>query len=248
MTLAALAVAVVAILTWTGASTGRARVRLAVFGAVWFAIVAGLSLAGVFARPAGLGTLALGLALVTPILVGTGLFAFSRSVRGFVLRIPLVVLVAVNIGRVLGVFLVALHAAGRLPPTFALSAGLGDIFVSLAAVPLAWAIYRGIPGWRPLALAWNTIGVLDLAVAVSLGIGSAAESPIRFIFERPDSGLLATLPWSMIPGFLVPIYLLTHFTVFVHLTKSAMAVSHQEARAPRPLGRASGMPGPGRVV
>jgi hypothetical protein len=243
MSLTGLAVAVIAILIWTGAQTGSARVRLAVLGALWFAAVAGLSLAECSRAP-GIRNPSPRLTLVTPILVGAGLFAFSRSAREFVLHIPPAVLVAVNFGRIVGAFFVALYAAGRLPPTFALSAGLGDIYIGLEAVPLASAIYREIPGWRPLTLAWNTIGVLDLVVAVTLGIGSAAQSPLRFIFERPESSLLATLPWSMIPGFLVPIYLLMHFTVFVHLTKSAAAASP----APRRLSRAPEMVGPGRAL
>jgi hypothetical protein len=40
---------------------------------------------------------------------------------------PLAVLVAIHAGRVLGVFFLLLLAAGRLPPTFAMVAGWGDL-------------------------------------------------------------------------------------------------------------------------
>jgi hypothetical protein len=93
-----------------------------------------------------------------------------------------------------GVFTHVGPATGRLPPTFALTAGWGDIFVAATALPLAWAIHRRAAGWRPLALAWNAVAALDLVVAVSLGIGSAPDSPVRFIFESPDSGAATTLP------------------------------------------------------
>ena len=94
------------------------------------------------------------------------------------------------------------------------------MLVGATAVPLAWAIHRRAPGWRALALGWNALGLLDLATAVSLGVGSAAGSPLRFIFESPGSGAIVTLPWAMIPGFLVPVFMLVHLTVFAQLAVS----------------------------
>ena len=220
MTLTALAVVGVSALIVAGARDGAGRRRLALFAAAWFVTIASLAAAGTFARPAGAGTLAIGAAVATPILAGLIAFARSRSVRAFVFGVPLAVLVAVHVGRFLGGFFVALHSAGRLPPTFALTAGWGDIFVAAAALPLAWAIHRRAPGWRPLTLAWNALAMIDLATAVSLGVGSAPDSPLRFIFESPNSGAIATLPWVMIPGFLVPVYMLTHLAIFAQLAVS----------------------------
>jgi hypothetical protein len=156
-------------------------------------------------------------AVVAPILVGLTAFARSRSIRAFAFGIPLAVLIGVHVGRFVGGFFVALHAAGRLPPTFALTAGWGDIFVAATAAPLAWLIHRRAAGWRSLTWAWNSIAFLDLVTAVSLGVGSAPDSPVRFIFEIPDAGAVGSLPWLMIPGFLVPLYLLTHGIIFAQL-------------------------------
>jgi hypothetical protein len=82
---------------------------------------------------------------------------------------------------VLGMFFVLLFDAGRLPPTFALTAGWGDIAVAAAAVPLAWAIRHQASRWRPLTFASNILGFADLVTAVTLGVGSAPNSPVRFI-------------------------------------------------------------------
>jgi hypothetical protein len=133
------------------------------------------------------------------------------------LSIPLPVLVAVNAARVLGFFFLLLLAARRLPPTFALSAGWGDIVVALAAIPLAWAIQQRAVGWQPLTLVWNTLGLLDLVAAVTLGVGSATDSPMRFIYEAGSSGTMGSLPWLLIPGFLVPLFLLTHVAIYAQL-------------------------------
>jgi hypothetical protein len=108
-------------------------------------------------------------------------------------------------------------AEGRLPPTFATYAGWGDIGVAVLAVPLAWAVHARVAGWRALTLAWNTLGLLDLLVAVTLGVGSATASPLRFIHESPESSTMATLPWVLVPGFLVPVYVLTHLAIFAQL-------------------------------
>jgi hypothetical protein len=62
-------------------------------------------------------------------------------------------------------------------------------------------------------------GAYCLLSAVTLGIGSAPNSPVRFIFERPDSGAIASLPWVLIPGILVPLYLLTHLAIFAQLAE-----------------------------
>ncbi len=219
--LTSIAVLLVGALILAGERDGERRSLLALLAVAWFVGIVGLAARGVFSRPTGIGTPAIGAAVVAPILVGLIAFARSRSARTFALGIPLTVLVGVHAGRLLGTFFLALHAAGRLPPTFALTAGWGDILVGALAVPLAWTIHRRSRGWRGLALAWNTMALLDLVTAVSLGVGSAPDSPVRFIFESPNSGVLGTLPWVLIPAFMVPLYMLTHAAIFAQLAVGA---------------------------
>jgi hypothetical protein len=137
-------------------------------------------------------------------------------------------MVAVQAGRLLGAFFLLLHADGRLPWTFAAGAGWGDITIAALAVPLAWAVHRRTAGWWTATLIWNALGFLDLVGAVTLGIGSAPGSPLQFLNEHPDSGTMGTLPWLLVPGFLVPIYLLLHLAVFARLARE------REATAPVP--------------
>lgn len=226
----AIAVMGVGALILAGARGGAARSGLALVAAAWFALIVSFAAAGLFARSAGVGTLAIGAAVVTPVILGLIGFARSQAIRGFAQGIPLDVLVGVHAGRLLGVFFLGLYATGRLPATFALAAGWGDIFVGATALPLAWAVRRRVAGWRSLTWAWNTIGTFDLVNAVALGVGSA-DSPLRFIFERPDSGAIGTLPWVLIPGFLVPVYLLTHLTLYARLAGATKAESLPLRRA-----------------
>ena len=181
----------------------------------WLAVVTGLAAAGVFS--AASRTPAIGAAVLAPVVIGVAVAGRVSALRTLALGIPLPVLVGVHVGRLLGAFFLVLLAEGRLPPTFALSAGWGDIAVAALAVPLAWAIHRRVAGWQALTLAWNSIGFLDLVTAVTLGVGSAPGSPLRFIFESPASSTMGSLPWLLIPGFLVPLYLLTHLAIFAQL-------------------------------
>ncbi len=209
----------VAILTIAIPLDTTLRPRVAAGAAAWFAGVGSLAALGVFSREIT-GTATLGVVILTPIMLFLIASARSAAVRRLALSTPLALLVALHAGRVFGLFFLLLLDAGRLPPTFAMSAGWGDIAVSVAALPLAWAIQHQVTGWRPLTFIWNLLGFADLVTAVTLGVGSAANSPVRFIFESPNSGALASLPWVLIPGVLVPLYLLMHLAIFGQLARA----------------------------
>ncbi len=194
------------------------RSKFAAAAGVWFVVIALLGAVGEFSNEGG-GTLAIGLAVMTPVVLLSFAARHSPTLRRVALRTPLAVLVGIHAGRLLGVFFLLLLDAGRLPPTFAMTAGWGDIAVALAALPVAWAIHSGVRGWPVLTLAWNLMAFVDLVTAVTLGVGSAPNSPIRFIFESENPGTIAFLPWVMIPGVLVPLYLLTHVAIFAQLTE-----------------------------
>ena len=139
--------------------------------------------------------------------------AFRRAV----LSIPLVALVGINGVRVAGVFFLMLHAEGRLAAPFSTSAGWCDIIAGAIAIPLAVRLaWKGaVPRW--LLIGWNALGTLDLFTAVALGALSTAGTPFRIFTEAPGTVAMGTLPWMLIPAFLVQLFLLTHLAVFVGL-------------------------------
>ncbi len=196
----------------------------------WFVLMTALSAAGVFvattSRPPTIG-----LGVFPPILIGGLALALSRRVRAAALAIPQPWLVAIQSLRVLGVVFLILLGRGVLPGQFALPAGWGDFAVGAAAPAVAFALATGKP-WAPrVAVAWNVLGILDLAVAV--GIGSlSAESSIRVFSSAPSTGALAELPLSMIPVFGVPIFVLLHIASLVGLRSSAA----RRGAAPSPHG------------
>lgn len=199
-----------------GADEPATRRRFGWVAGAWFVAMVAVGGAGLFTL-AGAGALAVGAVLATSLVWALLAYRRSPALRSMVGNVPTAGLVAINAFRLFGVLFVALHAAGRLPPTFALTAGIGDMVVALAAIPLAWMIRRGAAGWRTATVAWNAIGMADLIVAVILGVGSAANSPLRFIHEVPESGTIGNLPWVLIPTFLVPLYLLSHVAIFAKI-------------------------------
>jgi hypothetical protein len=69
---------------------------------------------------------------------------------------------------------------------------------------------------RPLVFGWNVMGIADLVNAIALGALSA-PGPLQVFSGPPDSSPMTTLPWLMIPGFLVPCLLFLHVVIFARL-------------------------------
>jgi hypothetical protein len=198
------------------AASPRGKAIFAFVLAAWFSAAVAVGAAGVL-MPDRLGTPGVGAAVLLPILIAAWLSLQWTSLKQALLGIPLAVFIAVNAVRVFGLFFVIHYAEGRLPAPFAPSAGWGDVFVGATALPVAWLVARRANGWRAAALVWNTIGFADLVLAVALGIMSAQDSPMQLFAGGPDTTLMAMLPMFLIPGFLVPLLMLTHLAVLQRL-------------------------------
>jgi hypothetical protein len=218
VTLTTLAFLIPAVLIAASPLQAAARGRLAAGLLAWFVLLIALGATGLFAVTNG-GTPAVGAAVVLPVIVGLIAARYSAAVRAFIAEVPLAWLAAIHVGRLFAIFFLMLYAVGRLPQTFALVAGWGDILIAVAAPVVAWAIYRRAAGSRGLALTWNTLGFADLVLAVTLGVGSAVDSPVRFIYEAASSGTMSSLPWLIVPGFMVPLYLMTHLAIYHRLSR-----------------------------
>jgi hypothetical protein len=67
--------------------------------------------------------------------------------------------------------------------------------------------------------------MLDLVVAVSLGLTSSNGFPLRLIHGGAGSAAITTLPWSLVPLVLVPTFLIGHGIVFAHVRAQAASRS-----------------------
>jgi hypothetical protein len=205
----------------------------------WFVIVVILAATGALQNEHGIGTPGLGLAVAVPIALMWLALMRDPSLRERLDHAPLATLVGIHAVRILGVSFLVLQASHRLPVPFAPVAGWGDIVAGLAAIPVALLVYQQSKGWRPALTAWNLFGLADLIAAVSLGVLSS-PGPLRRIFAEPGTGLMSTLPWLLIPGFIVPLLAITHLVIFYRLTKLAHVPSgRSEGRSERSTVRMS---------
>jgi hypothetical protein len=226
--LTASAALVIDVLAFTLAATRRGRIEAAALLAVWFAFVVFLGAT----RVLNVGPPpALAAAVILPVVALCVAFFYSPSIKAAAMAMPLPALEAVHAARILGISFVLLYAAGRLPAPFAPIAGWGDILVGVAALPVAWAMSRFGARMRRLALVWNALGLLDLVTAIGLG-ATSAPGPIQIFTGPPDSAIMTTLPWLLIPAFLVPSYMFFHIVIFYRLTRrSASTIANPTSGA-----------------
>jgi hypothetical protein len=219
---------VIAALSVVMGHTTAQRLKYSTLLSGWFVIVVILAATRALHYEHGIGVPGVGLAVAVPIVLMWLALMRAPSLREGLDHAPLAALVGVHVVRILGVSFLVLQAGNRLPAPFAPVAGWGDIVAGVAAVPVAWLVHRQARGWRATLTAWNLFGLADLMAAVGLGVLSS-PGPLRRIFAEPGTGLMSTLPWLLIPGFLVPLLGTTHLAIFYRLTKPAHGRASIEA-------------------
>jgi hypothetical protein len=208
---------------------------LVIGGAVvigWFALAIVLARAGVWEttsddalRPPNI---AFGIAV--PTILGS-LLVRSQTFKRWIGRVPLHVLVGVQLYRVLGGLFLIAYAQGDMPGEFALPAGIGDILVGLGAVIVAVVLLkRGEQRARSLVLAWCAFGILDLVVAVATGFLSA-PSPLQQLAIDDPNAAIVSYPFVLIPTFLVPVSIILHVYVIARLRTVAAPRTNWSVRA-----------------
>jgi len=188
--------------------------------AVWFFIAVALGTSGALTGN-GQPPIGIGLAIALPVILFVVDRRFGGHVLGGLARLELPALIAAQTFRVGGVFFLIAWWGGTLPGGFALSAGLGDIAVGLAAPFIAAAVAARRPHHLALARIWNVLGTLDLVTAVSLGV-LHARSPIGLLAGPVTTDVMARYPLSLIPTFAVPLALMLHISTYRRLGTGAV--------------------------
>ena len=181
-----------------------------VFG--WF--VFALSAAALHLFDNALNRIGVSVALAAglPLIVFFLWLAASTRFREFARSLNPRVLTWWQTARILGVVFVILEAQQLLPARFALSAGYGDIFIGATAWFAATKLAN--PRTRALFILWQTLGIADLVSAVALGVTAGL-----FQSAGPSMHLVTVLPLSLIPTFLVPLFLMFHLISIAQVSK-----------------------------
>lgn len=194
------------------------NVAVSIVLAVWLAAILLLGNAGTFAVTAGHPPLPIAIGLAVPIFFVYFLYRQNQIFRNWVLNIPPVLIASLMAWRFVGFEFIGLYVHDILPGFFALPAGIGDMFMGITAPWVALKLVRQ-PDFSSSRyfVVWNLIGIMDLVLALALGITGAliATGAVGEISTAPVSHL----PLVIIPVYLVPLLLMLHITALLQAWK-----------------------------
>ena len=98
-----------------------------------------------------------------------------------------------------------------MPPQFAYPAAIGDLIAAILAFSAIPVVMKGHPFARPLVWIFNSVGTLDLIMAILLA--TLNQAPLY----------MGASYW--IPAFWVPALLVTHYITFVVLVRNRIGMS-----------------------
>ena len=185
----------------------------------WFSVITVLALDGFFLTAPGEPPLNILLSGASSLFIFVLVYNLAPGVRQYLLGLDMRMLILLHSWRMLGMGFVMLYAVDQLPMSFAYLAGFGDAIAAIGAVILAYLLLtnskRVSNKW---IFRWNTFGVLDFVIAVSVGVmtrqGALLESTSGL-----NSDLMAQFPFVIVPAFLVQVFLLTHIIIYLQLRK-----------------------------
>jgi hypothetical protein len=211
----------------------RDRLALAGISGAWVGLAGAVAGAGALSDPVTVLVM-----FAVPLVAMVALALAFPAVRLAFNSVPLPLLVGLNTVRLGGVLFVLLAGAGRLSGPFPYSAGWGDFATGALAMPVAWLAASDIGFRNRLIVAWNTFGMLDLIVAVTLGLISRNGSPLQLLHVGVGSAAMQSLPWAFVPTVLVPFFLVVHWAIFARMRARSVDSGGQRPISIGDLGRA----------
>jgi hypothetical protein len=172
---------------------------------VWAVVAATLAYRGYLRPPDAQSAPPIGIVLA---IVFLGMFIalmFSSTLRSLLTNQRN--LIWLNVWRLAGILFLILMANGQAPALWAVPAGVGDIIIGITAPWVARAVNTA--GGRRRAIVFNFLGLLDLIVAVTLGI-TTNPGRLHIFHTTPAPEVLTDFPMALIPTFLVPLAFTLH--------------------------------------
>jgi len=182
-----------------------------VVSALWLGLVLLLGSHGAFVGSADSPPLPIFFGLATPLALFFAAYFGWSAFRECVLSADLRLVTAMQGWRWAGLGFLSLYAHGVLPGLFALPAGLGDMAIGVTAPWILLGLIRDKSfTTRRRYVIWNVLGILDLTVAVSMGV--ICSGFFRGLALNVTTSAMNQLPLVLIPAYLVPLFIMLHFT------------------------------------
>lgn len=186
---------------------------------LWFCVIWSGAINGVF-RPGVSPVPLVPVAIFLPVIIGAPILLRSKRIGEVLDAMPPTWLVALQVYRVFGMTFLVGWLFGLVPGVFALPAGIGDVITGLMALPAAYMLASGDGQGRAEAVAWNVFGLLDFAVAISLGL-ITSPGPLQLIVPNVPNTTAGVYPTVLIPAFAVPSSILLHLVSLRQLSRRA---------------------------
>src|SRR5579859_6963600 len=193
--------------------------------ALWLGLVVLIGSQGGFAASPGSPPLPIFIGVATPLAVFFAAYFGWGAFRRFILSADIRFVAAIQAWRWAGFGFLTLYAHGILPGLFAFPAGLGDMAIGITA---PWIVLRLIrqPSFAASRqyMIWNILGIVDFVVAVSMGtLCSGFFHGIAGLMGNVTTGPMAQLPLVLIPAYMVPFFIMLHFTALFQARQLARA-------------------------
>jgi len=204
----ALVIVAMFLVLWRECRTARQSFVAVVTGVVLlvWAVAAGTVAARGYLRPASAESAPpVGLVLAIAFTVMALSLIFSSTLRSLLTNQRN--LIWMNVWRLEGIVFLLLMVNGQMPALWALPSGIGDIIVGITAPWVASKV--NTPAGERRAIVFNLFGMLDLIVAVSLGI-MTNPGRLQVFHTTISSTLITDFPLALVPTFLVPLAFALH--------------------------------------
>lgn len=187
--------------------------------ALWFGLVFLLGSQGAFAGSPGSPPLPIFFGLAIPLLLFFAAYFGWSAFRKFILSADLRFVTAIQGWRWAGLGFLSLYAHNVLPGLFAFPAGLGDMAIGFTAPWILLGLIRGRSFVTSRGyVIWNLLGILDLVVAVSMGV--ICSGFFRGLTLKVTTNAMTQLPLILVPAYLVPLFIMLHFTALSQVRRA----------------------------
>ncbi len=211
----AVVIAALFMMLWHESASARQSAVAVICGIilVGWALIASVFAYRGYLRPADAQSVPpIGIFLAVVFLALAFALTFSCSLRSLLTNQK--ILIWLNVWRLEGIVFVILMMNGQMPALWALPAGIGDIIVGGTAPWIARSVNTSKGGQR--AIVFNLFGLLDLIVAVGLGIVTS-PGRLHVFHTTPTSQLATNFPLALVPTFLVPLAFTIHVVSLLQL-------------------------------
>lgn len=162
------------------------------------------------------------LAILPPFLLIAGLFSSSNG-RAFLDKLPLSTLTYIHTIRIpVELVLYALYIHHQLPELMTFEGRNVDILAGLSAPVIAYFSFNRPVLSKQWLIVWNVVAMALLLNIVIHAILSALSPFQQLAFQQPNIGILK-FPFIWLPGFVVPIVLLSHLVALRQLYRHESA-------------------------